>query len=175
MLSRLEQELKEIVNKIEGVKTVGTEVGKNFHQADIIRKLHFKAPSRILLVDDEREFVQTLSERLLLRDMGSAIAYDGESALQMASEDEPDVMILDLKMPGIDGIEVLKRIKATQPEIEVIILTGHGNESDRETCMQLGAFAYMQKPVDIDILSETMKRANEKIMQRRLQFEQEKP
>ncbi|NLX19843.1 MAG: response regulator [Desulfobulbus sp.] len=167
MLSRLEQELKEIVEKIEGVKTVTTEVGKNFHQADIYRKLDFQAPSRVLLVDDEREFVQTLSERLLLRDLGSAIAYDGESALEMVREDEPEVMILDLKMPGIDGIEVLKQVKATQPEIEVIILTGHGNETDRETCMQLGAFAYLQKPVDIDILSETMKQANEKIMRRR--------
>lgn len=167
MLSRLEQELKEIVIKIEGVQTVTTEVGKNFHQADIYRKLDFQAPSRVLLVDDEREFVQTLSERLLLRDMGSAVAYDGESALEMLREDEPDVMILDLKMPGIDGMEVLKRVKATQPAIEVIILTGHGNETDRETCMALGAFAYLQKPVDIDILSETMKQANEKIMQSR--------
>jgi len=167
MLSRLEQELKEIVTKIEGVRTVVTEVGKNFHQADIYRKLDFQAPARVLLVDDEREFVQTLSERLLLRDMGSAVAYDGESALEMLREDEPDVMILDLKMPGIDGMEVLKRVKATQPEIEVIILTGHGNETDRETCMRLGAFAYLQKPVDIDVLSETMKKANEKIQQRR--------
>ena len=167
MLSRLEQELKEIVIKIEGVKAVATEVGQNFHQADIYRKIDFQAPSRVLLVDDEREFVQTLSERLLLRDMGSAVAYDGESALEMLREDEPDVMILDLKMPGIDGMEVLKRVKATQPEIEVIILTGHGNETDRETCMNLGAFAYLQKPVDIDILSETMKKANEKIMLRR--------
>jgi two-component system, OmpR family, response regulator CpxR len=169
MLGRLEQELKEIVTKIGGVMSVTTEVGKNFHQADIYRKLDFQAPSRVLLVDDEREFVQTLSERLLLRDMGSAIAYDGESALEMLREDEPDVMILDLKMPGIDGMEVLRRVKATQPEIEVIILTGHGNESDREICMQLGAFAYLQKPVDIDILSETMKKANEKILQRRQQ------
>ncbi|WP_310600013.1 response regulator [Desulfobulbus sp.] len=169
MLSRLEQELKEIVEKIEGVRSVSTEVGKNFHQADIYRKLDFQAPARVLLVDDEREFVQTLSERLLLRDMGSAVAYDGESALEMLREDEPDVMILDLKMPGIDGMEVLRRVKATQPEIEVIILTGHGNETDRETCMQLGAFAYLQKPVDIDVLSETMKQANEKITRRRQQ------
>lgn len=167
MLSRLEQELQEIVAKVEGVKSVTTQVGKNFHQADIYRKIDFQAPSRVLLVDDEREFVQTLSERLLLRDMGSAVAYDGESALEMLRDDEPEVMILDLKMPGIDGMEVLRQVKATQPEIEVIILTGHGNETDRETCMQLGAFAYLQKPVDIDILSETMKKANEKIMQRK--------
>ena len=167
MLSRLEQELHEIVAKVDGVKSVSTQVGKNFHQADIYRKIDFQAPSRVLLVDDEREFVQTLSERLLLRDMGSAVAYDGESALQMLNEDEPEVMILDLKMPGIDGMEVLRRVKETQPEIEVIILTGHGNETDKETCMQLGAFAYLQKPVDIDILSETMKKANEKIQLRK--------
>jgi len=72
-------------------------------------------------------------------------------------------MILDLKMPGIDGIEVLRRVKETRPEIEVVILTGHGSESDRETCMNLGAFAYLQKPVDIEVLSETLKRANEKV------------
>ena len=167
MLSRLEQELQEIVAKVPGVRAVTTGVGANFHQADIYRKVEFQAPSRVLLVDDEREFVQTLSERLLLRDMGSAVAYDGESALEMLREDEPEVMILDLKMPGIDGMEVLRQVKATQPDIEVIILTGHGNETDRETCMGLGAFAYLQKPVDIDVLSETMKQANEKIQARK--------
>lgn len=167
MLSRLEQELKDIVTKIKGVATVTTQVGENFHQADIYRKFEFQAPARVLLVDDEREFVQTLSERLLLRDMGSAVAFDGESALEMVREDEPEVMILDLKMPGIDGMEVLRRVKETQPEIEVIILTGHGNETDRETCMKLGAFAYLQKPVDIDVLSATMNRANEKIQLRK--------
>jgi DNA-binding NtrC family response regulator len=97
--------------------------------------------------------------------MGSAVAYDGESALAMIREheDEPEVMILDLKMPGIDGIEVLKRVKQTRPEIEVIILTGHGSEEDRRTCLELGAFAYLQKPVDIDRLTETLKQANEKM------------
>jgi len=104
-----------------------------------------------------------LSERLLMRDVGSAIAYDGESALTLVAEDEPDVMILDLKMPGIDGIEVLKRVKETKPEIEVIILTGHGSELDKEQCMALGAFAYMHKPVNIDLLSETLKKANDKV------------
>jgi two-component system response regulator CpxR len=66
-------------------------------------------------------------------------------------------------MPGIDGIEVLRRVKETQPKIEIIILTGHGSEADREICMNLGAFAYLQKPVDIDVLSDTLKKANEKI------------
>ncbi|MGD8439986.1 MAG: response regulator [Holophagae bacterium] len=162
MLGRLEDELKEIAGRVEGVRSVETRVGKDFYQTDIYRKVDFETPSRVLLVDDEREFVQTLSERLEMRDVGSAVAYDGESALQMVEQDEPDVMILDLKMPGIDGIEVLRRVKATNPHIEVIILTGHGSDEDCKTCMELGAFAYLQKPVDIEALSETLRKANEK-------------
>lgn len=163
MLSRLEEELKSIASKVAGVRSVEVKVGPEFYQADIYRRYDFEMPSKVLLVDDEREFVQTLSERLLMRDMGSAVAYDGESALELIKEDEPEVMILDLRMPGIDGIEVLRRVKATQPDIEVIILTGHGSEADQEVCMNLGAFAYLQKPVDIDELSDTIRRANEKI------------
>ncbi|MFA4915920.1 MAG: response regulator [Syntrophales bacterium] len=163
MLGRLEDELKYIANKVPGVKTVLTKVGPGFHKTDIYRKFDFDMPSKVLLVDDEREFVQTLSERLLMRDMGSAVAYDGESALQLIKEDEPDVMILDLRMPGIDGIEVLKRVKQTNPLVEVVILTAHGSEADKEICMGLGAFAYLQKPVDIDKLSETIKSAQKKI------------
>ncbi|OPX37457.1 MAG: response regulator [Desulfobacteraceae bacterium 4484_190.2] len=167
MLNRLKDELKSIADKVPGVKAVETKAGKNYYKADIYRKFDFETPSKVLLVDDEREFVQTLSERLLLRDMGSAVAYDGESALRLVREDEPEVMILDLKMPGIDGIEVLRRVKETNPEIEVIILTGHGSEADRETCMKLGAFAYLHKPVNIDLLSETLKKANEKIREKK--------
>ncbi len=165
MLNRLEEELKAIADKVPGVRSIETKVGKDYHQADVYRRYDFELPSKVLLVDDEREFAQTLSERLLMRDMGSAVAYDGESALAMISEDEPEVMILDLKMPGIDGIEVLKRVKQSRPEIEVIILTGHGSEQDRQTCLDLGAFAYLQKPVDIELLTDTLKKANEKMRQ----------
>jgi len=165
LLKKLEDELQSIASRVPGVKSVSTKVGKKFHQSDIVRKYDFETPAKLLLVDDERQFVQTLSERLRLREMGSVIAYDGETALDMIKEEEPDVMILDLKMPGIDGIEVLKRVKLTNPRIEVIILTGHGSEADKEMCMQLGAFAYLQKPVDVNVLSETIKRANEKIKQ----------
>lgn len=167
MLSRLEDELKSIAGRVPGVRNIVTKVGPSFYQTDIYRKYDFELPSKILLVDDEREFVETLSERLYMRDMGSAVAYDGESALELIKEDEPEVMILDLRMPGIDGIEVLRRVKAKQPEIEVIILTGHGSEADRQTCMELGAFAYLQKPVDIEHLSETIQKANEKIRVRK--------
>jgi len=162
MLSRLEEELRAIAEKIDGVKSVTTQVGKNFHQADIYRKYDFEMPSKVLLVDDERDFVQTLSERLIMRDMGSAVAYDGESALNMIRDEEPEVMILDLKMPGIDGIEVLKQVKSGNPDIEVIVLTGHGTEKDKDLCMQLGAFAFLNKPVDIQVLSQTLVAANQK-------------
>lgn len=167
MLSRLEDELKSIAGKVPGIRSLETKVGKDYYQADVYRRYDFELPSKVLLVDDEREFAQTLSERLLMRDMGSAVAYDGESALAMIHEheDEPEVMILDLKMPGIDGIEVLKRVKQSRPEIEVIILTGHGSEQDRITCEELGAFAYLQKPVNIDVLTATLKKANEKMRQ----------
>ena len=162
MLHHLEKELKGIAEKVDGVTSVETRIGKGFHKADIYRKFDFDTP-KLLLVDDEREFVKTLSERLFMRDVHSATAYDGESALSILTEDEPEVMILDLKMPGIDGIEVLRKVKTNHPEVEVIILTGHGSEADRKLCLSLGAFAYLQKPVDIDVLTETLKKANQKI------------
>lgn len=163
LVERLEKELLGIAETVDGVDNVTVKFGKDFYEADIYRKMDFELPSKVLLVDDEREFVQTLSERLMLRDLGSAIVYDGKSALDLVNTDEPEVMILDLKMPGIDGIEVLRRVKAERPKIEVIILTGHGSEKDRETCMSLGAFAYLNKPVDIDVLSDTLKSAYEKV------------
>ena len=166
MLRRLEDDLQSIVKKVEGVISVETTVGKNYYKTDIYRKYDFDMPSKVLLVDDEHQFVETLSERLIIRDIGSAVAYDGQSALDLIAEDEPEVMILDLKMPGIDGIEVLRRVKATRPEIEVIILTGHGSEVDKEVCMKLGAFAYLNKPVNIDLLSDTLRKANEAIKQK---------
>jgi two-component system, OmpR family, response regulator CpxR len=163
MLSRLEEELKGIAEKVPGVSSVTSKVGEGFHQPDIYRRYDFEMPSKVLLVDDERDFVQTLSERLIMRDMGSAVAYDGESALNMIKDEEPEVMILDLRMPGIDGIEVLRQVKSSNPDIEVIVLTGHGTEKDKETCMTLGAFAFLQKPVDIQVLSQTLMKANEKV------------
>ena len=169
LLKRLEEELQAIALKIPGVQSVSTKVGKNFYQSDIYRKFDFEMPSKLLIVDDERQFVQTLSERLQMREIGSVVAYDGESALDIMKEEEPEVMILDLKMPGIDGIEVLKRVKDTNPSVEVIMLTGQGSEADKEVCMKLGAFAYLEKPVDVNVLSETIQKANEKIMQKRKQ------
>jgi CheY-like chemotaxis protein len=166
LIDRLEEELKSIASTVSGVEKVSLKSGHTLHPTNIYRKHDFSLPDRVLLVDDERDLVQTLSERLQMRDMGSAVAYDGESALKLVQDDEPEVMIIDLKMPGIDGLEVLRKVKQTRPEIEVIILTGQGSEKDKAKCMELGAFGYLQKPVDIDQLSAMLKQAHEKIQGR---------
>jgi CheY-like chemotaxis protein len=167
LLSRLEDELKSIASKVYGVESVAVTVGHDNSRASIYHKHDFSLPDRVLLVDDERELAQTLSERLQLRDMGSAVAYDGESALKIVKEDDPEVMIIDLKMPGINGLEVLRKVKQIRPEIEVIILTGKGSPADEEQCRRLGAFGYLQKPVDIEKLSELIKDAHMRVHYRR--------
>lgn len=114
---------------------------------------------KLLLVDDEENFVNTLAERMKMRDMGSDVAHDGETALEMVKDEAPDVMVLDLRMPGIDGVEVLRKVKKAHPHVQVIVLTGHGSEQDQEVCMQLGAYEYHKKPVDIDRLVKSIKGA----------------
>lgn len=169
MLSSLEEELKRIAGTVPGVQQVATKVGAGYYQTDIYRKFDFDVPvpSKVLLVDDEREFVQTLSERLQMRSFGSAVAYGGEEALSVIDEDEPEVMVLDLKMPGIDGLEVLRRVKQDHPNVEVIVLTGHGSKEIEERCLEMGACAYLEKPVDLDTLTRTMQEAYRKVRQKK--------
>jgi DNA-binding NtrC family response regulator len=114
---------------------------------------------KVLFVDDEEDFVRTMAERMEMRDLGGEVAFSGQQALQMLEDDVPDVMVLDLRMPGIDGMEVLRRVKKTCPQIEVIIMTGHGSDKDEEEARRLGAFDYLRKPVDIDHLMETVRNA----------------
>lgn len=117
---------------------------------------------KVLLVDDEKDFVETLAERLQIRPehpMGSEVALNGEQALEKVAVDLPDVMVLDLKMPGIDGLEVLKRVKQNYPNLPVIMLTGHGSDRDEEEARRLGVFEYFQKPVGIETLVSTIKKA----------------
>ena len=117
---------------------------------------------KLLLVDDEENFVRTLAERLEIRDLGPKVALSGEEALDFLAKDTPDVIVLDLRMPGIDGMEVLRRVKQSRKPIQVIILTGHGTEKDKEEAMRIGAFEYHTKPVDIDALVFSIKTAHRK-------------
>jgi DNA-binding response OmpR family regulator len=114
---------------------------------------------KILLVDDEVEFVTTLAERLDLRGIAARVAHDGESALKAVAEDEPHVMVLDVMMPGMKGIEVLQRVREQHPAVQVILLTGQGKTRDGIEGMRHGAFAYLMKPLDIEELIRTLSEA----------------
>jgi CheY-like chemotaxis protein len=117
------------------------------------------AKFKVLLVDDEKEFISTLAERLQMRGLDPKVVFSGEQALAVLQESLPDVMVLDLKMPGIDGLEVLRRVKRRYPQVQVIILTGHGSEKDEAAARRLGAFDHLQKPVDISDLVRVMEQA----------------
>lgn len=157
----LSKELGEYAAETEGVKEVQVAMGRDYSDS-IYRDQEFRLPPKVLLVDDEKDFALTLSERLISRNVGSFAVYGGQDALDFLNMDEPDVMVLDLKMPGVSGMEVLEETKKKHPDVEIIILTGHGTEEDNKSCMELGAFAYLQKPTDIQTLSETINKAHEK-------------
>lgn len=118
---------------------------------------------KVLLVDDEEEFVRTLGERLEMRGIEPDTAFTGEAALKRIAEEEPDIMVLDIKMPGIDGMEVLRRVRKAYPRIQVIMLTAHGTDKDKEEAERLGAFAYLRKPVDLEQLTNTMRAASKRL------------
>ncbi len=163
LLDRLETELRAIAAKVDGVRDVTTKVGKGFYQTDIYRRADFEMPTKVLLVDDEREFVQTLSERLSMREVGSHVVYDGESApghdgRGRTGSDGPRPQ--DARHRRHRGLEARQARPPRRGD--------HHPDRPRfrgrpELCMKLGAFAYLQKPVDIELLSETLKKANEKV------------
>ncbi len=116
----------------------------------------------ILLVDDEAEFVESLAERLRLRGFNTDIAPDGARALELIRTQQFHGVVLDVMMPGMDGLETLKEIKKIDGSVEVILLTGHARSQSALEGIQAGAFDYLMKPVDIDELSFRLQDACEK-------------
>jgi two-component system, OmpR family, response regulator CpxR len=114
---------------------------------------------QVLLVDDESQFIEALAERLQLRGFEARVANDGPAALDLLEKDRLKLVVLDLRMPEMDGLEVLRHIKEKWPTTQVIIATGHGDEEDRRKCLELGAFAFLSKPVNIKELSDLLKEA----------------
>jgi DNA-binding NtrC family response regulator len=113
----------------------------------------------VLIVDDEVALANTLAQRLQMRDLKVGTAYDGAEALSRLKVDRPDVIVLDLRMPGMHGMEVLREIKKACPEIQVIVLTGHGTDKDEEEVKKLGGFGFLKKPADIEMLAHKIKAA----------------
>lgn len=105
--------------------------------------------THILLVDDEKDFVETLAERLDNRGFAVATVFSGDEALAWLDEHDTDVVILDVVMPGKDGMETLKEIKNKKPLIEVVMLTGHATVQTAIDGMKLGAYDYLMKPTDM--------------------------
>ncbi len=118
----------------------------------------------VLLVDDEEEFLELLCERLTNRGMCVTTAQSGSEALEIIDQNEFDIIVLDLSMPGMDGIETMKRIKARTPQTETIMLTGHASLQSGIEAMKSGAEDYLEKPLDINVLIQKIHNAQQKKM-----------
>ncbi len=113
-------------------------------------------PVRVLIVDDEEELTSALEDRLNLRGFKARGVTTGADALAHLEETPCDVVLLDVKMPGLGGLEVIQKIKNNYPDLEVILLTGHGSAQDAERGMELGAYDYLMKPVKIEVLAQLL-------------------
>ena len=129
----------------------------------------------VLLVDDEQEFLQTIVKRLKKRGINASGETSAEKALQRLQNGPVDVVVLDVKMPGMDGIEALREIKKLHPLVEVIMLTGHANVEVAVRGMELGAFDYLMKPMEIDELVYKLEDAykNKALQQQRIKKTEE--
>lgn len=114
---------------------------------------------KVLIVDDEEELATTIAERLQIRGIQANTANDGETALEMIATNPPQVVVLDVMMPGLSGIEILKRMNAQNLKIPVILLTGYGSTEQGMEGMKHGAFDYLMKPCDLNILINKIKEA----------------
>jgi len=123
--------------------------------------------SKLLLIDDEETIVRVLSISLKSDGHDVVGAYSGEEGLKVFRRESPDVVLVDIKMPGMDGIEVLKRVKNINPDTEVIIVTGHGDMDSAIEALQLGASDFINKPVKDEVLAIALKRAEERSLIRR--------
>ncbi len=111
----------------------------------------------ILIVDDEKDFCTVLSDSLSQDRYRVVTVFNGKTALQIAKKEKPDLMLLDIKMPGMDGIEVLRKIKKMKKEIAVIMFTAYGTLETARKAMKLGAYDYVTKPVDLFLLKSLVK------------------
>lgn len=118
--------------------------------------------AKVLLVDDEEEFIITLSERLRARNLDVTAVTRGEQAIELVDSEDFDAVVLDFAMPGMDGIETLKRIKQRHPDTEIIMLTGQGSVQKGVQAIKLGADDFLEKPVELSTLLAKISEAHDK-------------
>lgn len=118
--------------------------------------------AKVLLVDDEDDFLKTLTQRLEVRGLKVTGATRGEEAIDLVDKQEFDAIVIDLAMPGMDGLETLKQIKENHPEAEIIMLSGQGSIKKSTEAMKLGAEDFLEKPVDIQELLKKIAEAKDK-------------
>ena len=118
--------------------------------------------ARLLIVDDEEQFVEAISERLSMRDYDVTTALTGEDAIEKITNYNFDVVILDVRLPGIDGTDVLRKIKNLKPLTEVIMLSGHGSMEMAIEGMKLGALDFLMKPCETEDLTEKIDKAHDR-------------
>ena len=111
---------------------------------------------KILVVDDEKKFARVLAERLKLRGFDVTPVFDGTSALTRLQGERFDGVVLDLRLPDMDGIQILRQTREQLPDVKVVILSGHATQQDFETCRELGATAYFHKPAKISELAQAL-------------------
>ncbi|MBN2244004.1 MAG: response regulator [Acidobacteria bacterium] len=121
-------------------------------------------PEKILIVDDEQDFITALAKRLRAKGWDTETASGGKEALEKAAGEDFIAIVLDLKMPGLDGIETLKRLKKINPDLQIILLTGHGSIRDGVDAMKHGALDFLEKPADFKELVQKIKSAKAKRM-----------
>jgi DNA-binding NtrC family response regulator len=124
---------------------------------------------KLLIVDDEVKFLESIAQRLQMRDFDVTTATNGPDAVEIAKEEKFDLALLDLKMPGMDGQQVLEILKREHRFLEVIILTGHGSVDSAVECTKLGAFSYLPKPYELDKLLEVLRQAYEARLNKKFQ------
>jgi DNA-binding NtrC family response regulator len=120
--------------------------------------------AKVLLVDDEEEFLDVLGQRMEVRGMEVKTTSSALKALEILEKESFDVIILDLMMPEMDGLEALERIKKNRPELQVILLTGHGTIEKGVEAMRLGAMDFVEKPADLETLATKIEKARARKM-----------
>lgn len=129
---------------------------------------------RLLIVDDEVKFLESIAKRLELRGLDVTTAPNGEEAIKKARTEKFDLVLLDLKMPGIDGRQVMEILKKEHKFVEVIILTGHGSVDSAVECTKLGAFDYLPKPYEMENLLNVLHKAYEARLTKKFESDQER-